>query len=62
MLEFKTQFKELFTTPVWQTQITGIDNNQIKEYCLGLSDLNLLPTPAEGNIATNGCINLLLMI
>ena len=36
MLEFKTQFTELFTTPVWQTQITGIDNNQIKEYCLGL--------------------------
>ena len=36
MLEFKTQFTELFTTPVWQTQINGIDNNQIKEYCLGL--------------------------
>tara|TARA_R110002051_G_scaffold66168_1_gene119937 strand:- start:154 stop:747 length:594 start_codon:yes stop_codon:yes gene_type:complete len=36
MLEFKTQFTELFTTPVWQTQITGIDNDQIKKYCLDL--------------------------
>ncbi len=36
MLEFNTQFAELFTTPVWQTQITGVDNDQIKEYCLGL--------------------------
>ena len=31
MLEFKIQFTELFTTPVWQTQIAGIDNNQIKD-------------------------------
>ena len=36
MLEFKTQFIELFTTPIWQTQIDGVDNGQIKEYCLGL--------------------------
>ena len=33
----------------------------IKEYCLGLSELNLSPKPAEGNIATNGFINLFLV-
>jgi uncharacterized protein (TIGR02466 family) len=36
MIEFRTKFTELYTTPVWQTQITGVDNTQIKEYCLGL--------------------------
>jgi len=36
MLEFKTKFIELFTTPVWETMIDGVDNKQIKEYCLGL--------------------------
>ena len=28
----------------------------IVQYCLGTSELNLDPDPAEGNIATNGLI------
>ena len=38
MLEFKTKFIEIFTTPVWETTIEGVGNKQIKDYCLGLRE------------------------
>ena len=35
-LNFITQEHMLFTTPFWQTQVQGVDNAPIKEYCYHL--------------------------
>jgi len=32
MIEFKTKEQHIFTTPVWESMITGVDNQSIKEY------------------------------
>tara|TARA_B100000212_G_C27150906_1_gene437471 strand:- start:50 stop:643 length:594 start_codon:yes stop_codon:yes gene_type:complete len=32
MIEFKTIESHIFTTPVWESMITGVDNQSIKEY------------------------------
>ena len=36
MIEFKTVQNQLFTTPVWESMLTGVDNQSIKQYALGL--------------------------
>ncbi len=36
MIEFKTKQQHLFTTPVWESMITGVDNQSIKEYAYKL--------------------------
>ncbi len=36
MIEFKTTQNQLFTTPIWESMLTGIDNQSIKQYALGL--------------------------
>jgi len=36
MIEFKTIQNQLFTTPVWESMLTGVDNQSIKQYALGL--------------------------
>tara|TARA_Y100001972_G_C7603267_1_gene302320 strand:- start:120 stop:713 length:594 start_codon:yes stop_codon:yes gene_type:complete len=38
MLEFKTIERQIFTTPVWESMITGVDNQSIKEYAHKLRD------------------------
>ena len=38
MLEFKTIERQIFTTPVWESMITGVDNQSIKEYAYKLRD------------------------
>ena len=38
MIEFKTIESHLFTTPVWESMITGVDNKSIKEYAHKLRD------------------------
>jgi len=35
-LNFVTQERMLFSTPFWQTQVQGVDNDSIKEYCYHL--------------------------
>ena len=35
-LNFVTQEHMLFSTPFWQTQVQGVDNASIKEYCYHL--------------------------
>ena len=35
-LNFVTQEHMLFSTPFWQTQVQGVDNDSIKEYCYHL--------------------------
>ena len=37
-LNFISQQHMLFTTPFWQTQVQGVDNESIKEYCYKLRD------------------------
>ena len=37
-LNFITQEHMLFSTPFWQTQVQGVDNASIKEYCYHLRD------------------------
>jgi len=37
-LNFVTQEHMLFSTPFWQTQVQGVDNASIKEYCYRLKD------------------------
>tara|TARA_R110002073_G_scaffold284896_1_gene449220 strand:+ start:32 stop:685 length:654 start_codon:yes stop_codon:yes gene_type:complete len=37
-LNFITQEHMLFSTPFWQTQVQGVDNDSIKEYCYKLRD------------------------
>ena len=37
-LNFVTQEHMLFATPFWQTQVQGVDNASIKEYCYRLKD------------------------
>ena len=32
MIEFNTKQQHIFTTPVWESMITGVDNQSIKEY------------------------------
>ena len=32
MIEFKTKEQHILTTPVWESMITGVDNQSIKEY------------------------------
>ena len=36
MIEFKTKQQHIFTTPVWESMITGVDNQSIKEYAYKL--------------------------
>ena len=36
MIEFKTIENHLFTTPVWESMIIGVDNQSIKEYAYKL--------------------------
>jgi len=36
MIEFKTIENQLFTTPIWESMLTGVDNQSIKQYALGL--------------------------
>ena len=38
MIEFNTIQNHLFTTPVWESMITGVDNQSIKEYAHKLRD------------------------
>ena len=38
MIEFNTIQNHLFTTPVWESMITGVDNQPIKEYAHKLRD------------------------
>ena len=38
MIEFKTKEQHIFTTPVWESMITGVDNQSIKEYAHKLRD------------------------
>ena len=35
-LNFISKEHMLFTTPFWQTQVKGVDNEPIKEYCYHL--------------------------
>ena len=37
-LNFVTQEHMLFSTPFWQTQVQGVDNDSIKEYCYEMRD------------------------
>ena len=37
-LNFITQEHMLFSTPFWQTQVQGVDNASIREYCYHLKD------------------------
>ena len=37
-LNFITQEHMMFATPLWQTQIKGVDNKPIKDYCYHLRD------------------------
>ena len=36
MIEFKTIQNKLFYTPIWESMLTGVDNQSIKQYALGL--------------------------
>lgn len=36
MIEFNTKHNQIFTTPIWESMLTGIDNQSIKQYALGL--------------------------
>ena len=38
MIEFKTIQNQLFTTPVWESMLTGVDNQSIKQYAHRLRD------------------------
>ena len=38
MIEFKTIQNELFTTPIWESMLTGVDNQSIKQYAHRLRD------------------------
>ena len=38
MIEFKTNQNQIFTTPIWESMLTGVDNQSIKQYALELRD------------------------
>lgn len=38
MIEFNTKQQHIFTTPVWESMVTGVDNQSIKQYAYKLRD------------------------
>lgn len=37
-MEFSIHEELWFSTPIWESEVKNIDNNEIKDYCLWLRD------------------------